>query len=273
MGIGKRIKEARVSLNLTQEELSNIIGVTKGAIANYENETSHPKEPILYKLIDTLQVDANYLFQDVVNIPKKVNDVTLAEFEIIKKYRQIKPHEKEMVDTVLNIAYKEYERLEKIKADRVMEQQASYLCSPAERNYPEGIYQIDDFKNEEEGRISVPVYDFGVSAGTGVFLDNPCYEVVSMPEDALSRKANFALWVTGDSMEPRFHDGDLVLVKIQPSVDIGEVGIFVLNGEGYIKKWGGNKLISLNSAYEPIMLTEDDALYCKGKVLGSVRNS
>lgn len=194
---------------------------------------------------------------------------TSEEMRHIEKYRQIKPHEKEMVDTVLNIAYKEHERLEKIKADRVMEQQASYLCSPAERNYPEGIYQIDDFKNEEEGRISVPVYDFGVSAGTGVFLDNPCYEVISMPEDALSRKANFALWVTGDSMEPRFHDGDLVLVKIQPSVDIGEIGIFVLNGEGYIKKWGGNKLISLNPVYEPIMLTEDDALYCKGKVIGN----
>ena len=268
MGIGKRIKEARISLNLTQEELSNMIGVTKGAIANYENETSHPKEPILYKLIDTLQVDANYLFQDVVNIPKKINDVTLAEFEIIKKYRQIKPHEKEMIDTVLNIAFKEYERLEKLKADRVMEKQASYLCSPVERNYPEGIYALEDFK-DEENRVSMPVYDFGVSAGTGVFLDNPCYEVISMPEDRLSRKANFALWVSGDSMEPRFHDGDLVLVKIQPNVEPGEIGIFVLNGEGYIKKFGGDKLISLNPVYEPIIITEDDALYCKGKVIGN----
>ena len=46
MGIGKRIKEARNALNMTQEELAKKLGVTKGAIANYENETSHPKEPI-----------------------------------------------------------------------------------------------------------------------------------------------------------------------------------------------------------------------------------
>lgn len=44
MGIGKRIKELRNESNLTQEELAKKIGVTKGAIANYENETSHPKE-------------------------------------------------------------------------------------------------------------------------------------------------------------------------------------------------------------------------------------
>ena len=193
---------------------------------------------------------------------------TSEEMRHIEKYRQIKPHEKEMIDTVLNIAFKEYERLEKLKADRVMEKQASYLCSPVERNYPEGIYALEEFK-DEEGRISMPLYDIGASAGTGVFLDNPCYEVISLPEDRLSRKANFALWVSGDSMEPRFHDGDLVLVKIQPSVEPGEIGIFVLNGEGYIKKFGGDKLISLNPVYEPIIITEDDALYCKGKVIGN----
>ena len=49
----------------------------------------------------------------------------------------------------------------------------------------------------------------------------------------------------------------------------GEIGIFVLNGEGYIKKWGGDKLVSLNPVYEPIIITEDDALYCKGKVIGN----
>lgn len=57
---------------MTQEELAKLLGVTKGAVANYENETSHPKEPVMYKMFEALQVDANYLFQDVVNIPKKI---------------------------------------------------------------------------------------------------------------------------------------------------------------------------------------------------------
>lgn len=114
MGIGKRIKEARLNLGLTQEELSRLLGVTKGAVANYENETSHPKEPIMYKLIDVLKVDANYLFQDVVNIPKKMNNVTFSEFEHIKKYRLLDEHGKDMVNTVLE---KELERNEVISED------------------------------------------------------------------------------------------------------------------------------------------------------------
>lgn len=114
MGIGKRIKEARLNLGLTQEELSRLLGVTKGAVANYENETSHPKEPIMYKLIDVLKVDANYLFQDVVNIPKKMNNVTFSEFEHIKKYRLLDEHGKDMVNTVLE---KELERNEVISKD------------------------------------------------------------------------------------------------------------------------------------------------------------
>ena len=73
MGIGKRIKEAREAKGLTQAELANIVWVTPSAITNYENETSHPKEPILYKLFGALNCDANYLFQDVVNI--KVRDI------------------------------------------------------------------------------------------------------------------------------------------------------------------------------------------------------
>lgn len=102
MGIGKRIKEAREQIGLTQSELGELVGVTGSAITNYEKETSHPKEPVMYKLLEVLNVDANYLFQDVVNIPKKVNDVTFAEFEHIKKYRALDAHGKKIVDMVLD---------------------------------------------------------------------------------------------------------------------------------------------------------------------------
>ena len=59
MGIGKRIKEARERAGLTQEELGALVGVTGSAITNYEKGTSHPKEPVLYALINALHVDAN----------------------------------------------------------------------------------------------------------------------------------------------------------------------------------------------------------------------
>lgn len=59
----------------------------------------------MYKLIEVLNVDANYLFQDVVNIPKKINDVTFSEFEHIKKYRALDDRGKDIVDTVLEKEY------------------------------------------------------------------------------------------------------------------------------------------------------------------------
>ena len=82
MGIGKRIKEARNALGLTQDELATILGVTKGAVANYENETSHPKEPIMYKMFDALNVDANFLFQDEMNCTPYLNEATPEEFSL-----------------------------------------------------------------------------------------------------------------------------------------------------------------------------------------------
>ena len=84
MGIGYRIKEARERLKLTQTELGDIVGVTGSAITNYEKETSHPKEQIIYKLIEALKVDANYLFQDCVKPSKAANNVTLSEYDHIK---------------------------------------------------------------------------------------------------------------------------------------------------------------------------------------------
>ncbi len=102
MGIGKRIKEARERLDLTQNELAELVGVTGSAITNYEKETSHPKEAIMYKLIDVLKVDANFLFQDVVNVPKNVNDVTLSEFDFIKKYRLLDAFGQETLNIILD---------------------------------------------------------------------------------------------------------------------------------------------------------------------------
>ena len=62
LGIGRQLKTARLAAGHTQESLAKAIGVTKGAIGNYENEISHPREEILYSLMRELNVDANTLF-------------------------------------------------------------------------------------------------------------------------------------------------------------------------------------------------------------------
>lgn len=108
-----------------------------------------------------------------------------------------------------------------------------------------------------------------VSAGFGEYLEE--YEqgkTVYAPDTPNSRKADFVLTVSGDSMEPKFHDGDNILVRSQPTVDEGQIGIFDVDGEGYIKKFGSGKLISLNHKYPNISL-KDKYVKCFGIVLGT----
>lgn len=121
---------------------------------------------------------------------------------------------------------------------------------------------------ESKNTIFIEYYSLPVSAGTGVYLDGCEKDMLEVEETALTNEANFALRVSGNSMEPVYHDGDMVLIASQPTVEVGEIGIFIVNDEGYIKKFGGDKLISLNPDYDDIILNEDDSFYCKGKVIG-----
>lgn len=83
--------------------------------------------------------------------------------------------------------------------------------------------------------IEMPVSNLAVSAGTGAFLDEGNFEMVSFPESSIPAGAEFGLRVSGDSMEPVYHDGQIVWVQQCERVGIGEVGIFIYDGDGYIK--------------------------------------
>ena len=84
MSIGQRLKAARISRKLTQPELAKLVGVSKGAIGNYETDISSPNEPILIKLMEVLEIDANYLYQDYISIQAAI---TSEEKHLIDLYR------------------------------------------------------------------------------------------------------------------------------------------------------------------------------------------
>ena len=86
MDMGTRIKEARIAKKLTQEELANKIGVTKGSIAHYENNVSVPKVELLYPLMAVLGVDANYLY-GVENGEQRMMKLSPHECDVIRAYR------------------------------------------------------------------------------------------------------------------------------------------------------------------------------------------
>ena len=65
-------------------------------------------------------------------------------------------------------------------------------------------------------------------------------------------------------------DSAQVLVEKCDSVDVGEIGIFVVNGDVFIKERGNGCLISHNEKYKPIRISEHDSVFCCGRVVGRV---
>lgn len=248
MGIGYRIKEARERLGLTQTELGEMVGVTGSAITNYEKETSHPKEQIIYKLMEKLKVDANYLFQDAVKLPKSENDINLSEYEHIKKYRSLDTHGRDMVDTVLE---KEAERMAELEASRPT---------------------VIDIQPHLEDSTRLIEYHRSASAGTGVFiLGSEGVEQIPIPNTPENRKVDYAIKVSGSSMEPDYFDGDIVLVSQKVELNHGDVGIFIVNNDAYIKEYGETELISRNPDADNIIISEYDNIVCMGKVVGKYK--
>lgn len=108
-----------------------------------------------------------------------------------------------------------------------------------------------------------------VSAGTGSFLDGEDYEMYTSPE--IPEEASFGVYVSGDSMEPRYHNEELIWIEQTEQLEDGEIGIFYLDGNAYVKKFQNNEngtyLVSLNKKYDPIPVTENNSFKIFGRVL------
>ena len=117
---------------------------------------------------------------------------------------------------------------------------------------------------------SLPLYSLAVYAGTGQFLDGEDYEMVEVGQE-VPDGSNFGVRVAGDSMEPRFHNGQIIWVRQQRSLMTGEIGIFLYDGNAYLKQLvareGRVALHSLNPHYEDIFISDALPLRVLGKVL------
>lgn len=125
-------------------------------------------------------------------------------------------------------------------------------------------------RQEEAELRSLPLYSLAVSAGTGQFLDGEDYEMVEVGKE-VPEGANFGVRVSGDSMEPKFHDGQTIWVHQQRSLMTGEIGIFLYDGSAYLKqlavKGEALALHSLNPKYEDIVISPELPLRVLGKVI------
>lgn len=110
------------------------------------------------------------------------------------------------------------------------------------------------------------------SAGKGFDLSDGRMDTWQIVYNEDTRRADFCVDVDGRSMEPLYHNGDVLLIRRQPSVDMGEVGLFVVDGKGYVKRQAEDCLESINPEFPDIYPDEYSAVECMGKVIGILQD-
>lgn len=115
------------------------------------------------------------------------------------------------------------------------------------------------------GRDELPA-----SAGTGTPLDDTYEREYVFCETRAACAGRYDHHRHGDSMLPTFRDGDELLVEYTPEIREGEIGIFVVAGEGFVKEYRSDGLHSHNPKYKTIRPMQDDNFRCVGRVLGAV---
>lgn len=210
-------------------------GLDQSAYTRWED--SCPAYKTLEKLSTYFNVSINYLLGENENdgISPKNEGLTADEIEILTDFRRLSP-------TGRRFAIERVQHLVTLET-----------------------------VNELSARtIQIKHYVFKVSAGRGELLLDNEWEEISILDTPTSRRADFCLTITGNSMQPEYNDGDVVLVKAQSDIDIGQIGIFVQGDKGYIKEKGKDRLISLNPEYPDIIPSEYDNLTCRGLVIGKI---
>jgi len=135
-------------------------------------------------------------------------------------------------------------------------------------------YCIKD-KNEDNiieipAKRELPLYLLAASAGTGEFLDSEAHEMVVVGSE-VPEQASFGIRLHGNSMEPRYMNGQIVWVYRTTELFDGDIGIFYLDGQAYCKKLhkgnGYLELLSFNPSYKPIKINEASDFKVFGRVV------
>lgn len=228
--IKKLIKENGYSVAAFEKQL----GFGNGIISKWK--TQSPSVDKLKLVADNLNCSVDYLLGRTDSISVDSGEYSNDEMQIIQNYRELSGEGQEYIELQLYIANK--------------------------------VYKQEEMTEPEI--ISIKYAYMPVSAGTGIDLSEENYKTINIKSNEITRSADFAVKVSGDSMQPTYEDGDILLIESMPCINKGDIGIFVLDGEGFVKEFGGDRLISHNEQYDDIMLSDHDVVMCSGKVIGTL---
>lgn len=222
-----------------------------------ENGTGKASYVNICKICKAVGITADKLEDLVKNNKSKEPELSKEDYEIIRKYKFIStnsPDGASVVDTVLD---REYAIAEKLKEQNEHIAKLTTVPQATVHNTPLRL---------------INYYYRLASAGTGqIIFDMPPTKRIEIPNIPEYRKVDYAISVNGNSMEPTFYDGDMLLIEMTEEIDPGEIGIFLVDNESYVKKLGKGELISLNPECDNIPLTEDSR--CMGRVIDKLENS
>lgn len=236
MDIGRQIKTLRLRKGLTQKLLAKSIGVSEVSFGNWERGVSLPSIDYLIKIAMTLNVSLDELVGHKTVSHLKSYDESRIE-ELTRKYLQLDKYGKKAVDSVCNI---EYERV-----------------------------------TSKRSQKTIPLYTFAAAAGCAAPFSTEEHDLITL-DDLIPSGTDFAIRISGDSMEPIIKNDELVYVKRTQILEPGDIGVFSVDGGIYCKQYqkdldGTLHLFSLNPEREDfsIHLTSDSSftVKCYGKVL------
>ena len=132
----------------------------------------------------------------------------------------------------------------------------------------------NEHNTEKRKGIKIPVLG-RVQAGIPVEAVEEIIDYEEIIEEMANQGEYFALQVRGDSMEPKFSEGDVVIVLKQPTAETGDIAIVLVNGnDATIKKIKrteqGIMLIPLNSDYEIMFYSNEEIEQLPVRILGKV---
>ncbi|HEL2737478.1 TPA: helix-turn-helix transcriptional regulator [Streptococcus suis] len=245
--LGDRVRKLREGRNMTQTELSEILGMkTYTTVSKWEKNENFPKGKDLKKLAEIFNVTSDYLLGLAITQQGKLN-TTNDNLEILSIYKNLE-HDRQGI--VLDFAKGQ------------LEEQLS----------PKVTSIFDKFQSEDNEDYVTDYVEGLVAAGRGTFQEDNLHMEVRLRANDVPKKYDTIAKVAGDSMEPLIEDNDLLFIKVTSQVDINDIGIFQVNGKNFVKKLkrdysGAWYLQSLNNSYEEIYLTEDDDIRTIGEVV------
>lgn len=222
--------------------VTDVLHLSSSKVTAWKNG-SIPKYEILNTIAGYFNVSVGTLFDGIKD--SSTDQLTADEQELIDVFKKLSPKSQGQV---------------KERAIVLLE-----LETPTE--------PVAEEESEEQETIFIEFATLKASAGTGEqLIDDPERDVIEVVKNEITMQAKFAIQIHGDSMEPEYSDGEIVLVKTQPQINVGQIGIFTVNDMGYIKKLGTDRLISINPEYDDIYFEEGQDIRCKGLVIGTLES-